>query len=373
MKNPFITSGYEGPEYFCDRVEETEKLVKMLDNGSNVVLMAPRRIGKTGLLKHCFQQDAIKDNYNTFLIDIYATGCLADFVYVLGKTILDQLMPYGEKAISHFVRVVTSLRPTMSLDSLGLPSWSIDVVQSASPEFTLEQIFKYLEASERPNIVAIDEFQQITYYPEKNVEAILRTHIQHCRNAVWVFSGSSRHLLSEMFSSPAHPFYASTACMSLEPLQVGKYSEFAADLFRRNGKDIDPGVVEDVYRRFEGVTWFMQRVMNRLFSDTAVGGKCTEEMVDEAVNGIVKDNGSIYADLLYQLTPRQRELLVAINKEGKASAITGGKFVKKHGLQSPSTVQTTAKALVDRQIVTNNLGVYEVYDKFFSIWLQTKN
>lgn len=90
---------------------------------------------------------------------------------------------------------------------------------------------------------------------------------------------------------------------------------------------------------------------------------------DEAIHQIVTDNSPIYADLLYQLTPRQKELLLAINKEGKAQAITGGKFIKRYHLPTPSTIQTTAKALTDKQLVTNLQGTYEVYDRFLSIWL----
>lgn len=371
LKNPFITYGYESPEYFCDRIKETKSLTDLLRNGNNVVLMSPRRMGKTGLLMHSFNQAVINEEYNTFLIDIFATNNLQELVTSMGKAILSQLMPHGEKALSRFVKTVTSLRPVMSVDILGNPNWSIELSGSVEPSYTLDQIFKYLDESEKPNIVAIDEFQQITFYPEKNVEAVLRTHIQRCNNTVWVFSGSSRHILTEMFISPARPFYASTSIMNLECLPLNAYSEFSRALFNRYEKDIEIEVPTLVYTKFEGVTWFMQRMMNRLFSDTPKGGNCTQAMVDNAIKSIIDENSSIYSDLLYQLTGRQRELLLAINRERKATAITGGKFVKKYALQSPSTVQTAIKALIDRQIVTSEKGVYEVYDKFFSIWLET--
>lgn len=371
LKNPFITYGYESPEYFCDRIKETKSLTDLLQNGNNVVQMSPRRMGKTGLLMHSFNQTEIADEYNTFLIDIFATNNLQELVTSMGKAILSQLMPRGEKALSRFVKTVSSLRPVMSVDILGNPNWAIELSGSVEPSYTLEQIFKYLDESEKPNIVAIDDFQQITFYPEKNVEAVLRTHIQKCNNTVWVFSGSSRHILTEMFVSPARPFYASTAVMNLECLPLDAYSDFSHSLFNRYKKDIEIEVPELVYKKFEGVTWFMQRMMNRLFSDTPEGGNCTPAMVDNAIKSIIDENSSIYSDLLYQLTGRQKELLLAINRERKATAITGGKFVKRHSLQSPSTIQTAIKALIDRQIVTSDKGVYEVYDKFFSIWLET--
>jgi len=371
-RNPFITFGYEGPEFFCDRKNETSELTSLLINGNNVVLMSPRRMGKTGLLYHCFGQDTIREKYTTFIIDILSTSNLSDLVLTMGKTFLSQLMPSGQRAIAKFTRVVSSLRPTITMDPMGNANFSIEMTQLGSPEYTLEQIFKYIEESEKPVLVAMDEFQQITCYPEKNVEAVLRTYIQRSRNSTWVFSGSSRHLLSEMFLAPSRPFYASTSMLSLECIPSETYSEFAVTLFRRDGKELDAVVPEIVYKKFDGVTWFMQKVMNRLYSETGHNQKCDESMVDDTIRDIVEGNGAIYTDLLYQLAPRQKELLLAINKEGKAKAITSGNFIKKHALQSPSTVQTAAQALVDRQIITFNQGTYEVYDKFFSMWLASK-
>lgn len=368
-KNPFITSGYEGPDFFCDREEETEKLTRLLTNGNNVVMMSPRRMGKTGLLCHVFQQEEIANEYHTFIIDIYSTKNLSDLIAEMGKVILNTLQSKSEKAFEKFVRIVSSLRPGVSIDPWGNPTWSVEVGTLQNPGTTLDQIFDYIQQSDRPCLIAIDEFQQISYYPEKNVEAILRTYIQHCRNGFFVFSGSERHLLTEMFFSPARPFYASTSTLTLESIHLSRYESFAKAHFEKAGKNIGMGVVEAIYNRFEGITWYIQKVLNYLFSDTALDECCKMEMIDVAVDEIVKDNSAIYADLLYQLTAKQKELLLAINKEGKAKAITGSKFIKAHHLSAASSVQTTIKSLMEKQLVTRHLGVYEVYDKFFGIWL----
>ena len=87
-ENPFVTNGYAGPEYFCDRIQETKTLTDFLINGNNMALMSPRRLGKTDLVRHCFQQPAISDSYYTFIVDIYATESFRDFVYVFGKSMI---------------------------------------------------------------------------------------------------------------------------------------------------------------------------------------------------------------------------------------------------------------------------------------------
>ena len=80
MKNPFLTYGYNGPEYFCDRVEETKRLTSLLMNGNHVALMSPRRMGKTGLIRHCFAQQELQKDYYLFLVDIYATKSLSELI-----------------------------------------------------------------------------------------------------------------------------------------------------------------------------------------------------------------------------------------------------------------------------------------------------
>ena len=100
-----------------------------------------------------------------------------------------------------------------------------------STEATLDEIFRYLEKASRPVIVAIDEFQQVAYYTEKNVEALLRTHIQHCRNARFIFAGSQRHVMGNMFANASRPFYQSVSMMYLECIGLSEYENFANGMF----------------------------------------------------------------------------------------------------------------------------------------------
>lgn len=367
IENPFITYGYESAEYFCDRKAETNELVTMLTNGNHAALISPRRMGKTGLIRHCFAQKEIQDRYYTFLIDIYATKNLQDMVYRMGQGIVNRLKSRGQSAIDGFLRFVTSLRTGISFDGQGNASWNVGLGDIKSPEFTLEEIFSYLKAADRKCIVAIDEFQAIADYPEQNVEELMRTYVQDCRNAVFIFSGSQKSMMSEMFSSPARPFYQSVSLMFLKPVAMPEYETFARSHFEKAGKQIADGVVKAIYDRFDGTTWYLQKVLNQLFAarDNVVVGD-----VDIAVQQIINQNEEAYKDLLFQLTARQRDLLVAVSREGKACQITGSAFVKRYHLTSASSVQKSAQALMEKQLLTHQQGVYEVYDKFMSEWLR---
>ena len=367
--NPFITSGYISAEYFCDRIIETATLTRYITNGNNVALISPRRLGKTGLIEHCFHQKQIKEAYHTFLIDIYATKNLQEFVFELGKGILNGLKPRGRKAWEVFLKSLSSLRTSISFDFSGNPSWNLEMGDIKTPTITLDEIFHYLEQADKPCLISIDEFQVIAKYPESDVEATLRTHIQHCTNAKFIYAGSQRHMMGEIFASPSRPFYQSTAIMELSPIDIDIYTEFIKKHFTENKKIITEETVQEVYQRFEGITWYIQFLANSLYAITAEGEECTVDKVNTAVDNILAQLNFTYSSLLFQLPPKQKEVLIAISKEGKAREITSSKFLKTYKLTA-SSVQGAIKGLLDKDFVTNELGVYSIYDKFFDIWLK---
>ncbi len=370
--NPFVTNGYAGPEYFCDRVEETKMLVDFLTNGNNIALMSPRRLGKTDLIKHCFEQPAIKDKYYTFVIDIYATDSFRDFVYIFGKAILEALKPKGRKVWEGFLNVLSSIRSEITFDINGNPVWGLGVGTMVPPQTTLDEIFSYLSSAEKHCMVAIDEFQQIVYYHDnKNVEAALRTQIQKCTNANFIFSGSQRHLMSEMFLSPARPFYQSVVPMSLHPIPLVHYWAFAEPQFALSGnRKINHDVVEQVYHRFYGVTANIQRIMNLLYMRTPANGMCTMDMIDDAVNTYLQMSSEAYATLLRQMPEKQRNVFLAIAAERRVKNISGGKFVHKYRLPSTSSVVSAVRGLLEKDFITHEDGEYFVYDHFFQLWLE---
>lgn len=368
MMNPFITSGYHSEKYFCNRVVETDFLVRQILNGNNIALISPRRLGKTGLIQHCFQQKSLKGCY-TFLVDIYATKNLQEFVFEFGKNILNNLKPKGKKIWDVFLTSITSLRTGISFDETGMPSWNLELGDIKNPSVTLDEIFYYLNHADKPCIVAIDEFQTIAKYPEQNVEAALCTHIQHCTNAHFIYSGSQRHMMGEIFTSPSRPFYQSTTILDLKPIDLDSYKSFIKGHFKEGKKKIEDEVIDEVYRMFNGTTWYIQFVMNFLYSGTLPSETCIIDKIQLALNEILSQMSFTYSSLLYQLPPKQKEVLMAICKEGKAVEITSSKFLNTYKLTA-SSVQGAIKGLLEKDFVTMELGVYSVYDRFFDIWLR---
>jgi AAA+ ATPase superfamily predicted ATPase len=369
VKNPFITAGYISPEYFCDRETESRQLLEEIANGNNLALISTRRMGKTGLIQHCFQKKGINTDYYTFFVDIYAGKSLRDFIFMLSKVILETLKPQSKRAFQQFWNSVKSLQAGISFDVAGNPSFQLRLGDIQSPEATLDEIFKYLSVASKPCLIAIDEFQQIASYPEKNMEAVLRTYIQQCTNARFIFAGSQHHTMGNLFLSPARPFYQSVSVMHLESISLLAYTAFAQRHFELNHKSITSATIEIIYNRFEGVTWYMQKMLHILYNMTPVHGVCNEKMIDESLRNIIDSYRYTYMETLFRLPEKQKELLIAITKEGKAQAVTSGMFIKKYKLTSPSSVQAALKGLLEKDFITMEKSLYKIYDKFLGLWL----
>lgn len=369
VRNPFITNGYAGPDYFCDRVKETNTIIDLITNGNNLALISPRRIGKTELITHCFNQPEIAKNYNTFIIDIYSTNSVRDMVNVFGKAIIDELRTKGRGAWENFLDILKSLKQEISFDINGNPSWSLSIGAITNPEITLDEIFKYLNQADKPCLVAIDEFQQITHYDDPNIEALLRTYIQRTTNANFIFSGSHRHIMGEMFISPARPFYQSVTLMSLDVLDAEKYNSFAMQKFEDYGKHLDTDVVPRLFDYFNGITSYIQRIMNVMFMKTLQGATCNTPMIEESINYLLDLASETYETLLRQMPEKQRDVFIAISKEKEARNVKSGKFVQKYRLTSASSVNSAVKGLLDKDFITLQDDAYIIYDKFFELWL----
>lgn len=368
--NPFIVTGKIEPEYFCDRVTESARLVKSVTNGNNMVIISPRRMGKTGLIQFCYDKPEIADEYYTFFIDILHTSSLREFTYLLGREIYETLLPRSRKMASLFIQTIKSISGKFGFDPItGMPTFNVELGDIDRPEYTLDEIFQYLARADKPCIVAIDEFQQIAKYPEKNIEAQLRTHIQKLRNCNFIFAGSERHMMQEMFTSAARPFYHSADMLELKAIVPEIYIPFIAGHFEKRNRRIASDDIERVYNLFKGHTYYVQKTFNEAFADTPEGEECTLETLRAAIDNMVASNDTIFREILSNIPEKQKELLYAIAKEGEAERITSAAFIKRHSLTSASSVQSAMKKLLEKDIITEINKVFSVTDKLFAMWM----
>jgi AAA+ ATPase superfamily predicted ATPase len=369
--NPFIISGYHSPAYFCDRVQETKTMIEALENGRNLTLIAPRRMGKTGLIKNVFYNlnAPKKSEVTTLYMDIYSTQNLNDFVKLFASTVLGALDSTPQKAMKRIGKFLRNLRPVLTIDEhTGSPKFTVDV-SSTDDEVSLQELFAYIGSFEKRVYIAIDEFQQIAEYPEKGVEALLRSYIQFLPNVNFIFAGSKQHMMQEMFFSAKRPFYQSTQTLTIDRIDPDAYYGFASAFFKEARLHLPQETFEYLYESFDGHTWYIQVILNRLYGYRK---SPTRDVVDEAVKEIIAESTYIFENLLAAYTPGSVKLLKAIAKEGVVKEITSGDFIAKYDLRAASSVKSTLNKLIDRELVYKTPNGYIVYDRFMAIWLRSQ-
>jgi hypothetical protein len=370
--NPFIIKGYAGPEYFCNRESETGRILNAIENQRNLTLISLRKMGKTGLIYHVFHH-LDEERYDSIYLDIFDTNNLTGFINKLASAILSFRKTFHDR-LMEYIGAFRYIRPAISADPFtGLPTASFKISSEEEAQQTIGDLFRILEdkSMTRPIVLAIDEFQQITKYPEKNVEATLRSYIQHLQNVTVIFSGSNRSLLGQIFSNPARPFYQSTELMFLEEIVKSDYILFIKKIFSTNRVEIDELLIAKLVDWAKVHTHYVQFCCNRLIERKF--SPVTEKVLSDVFHQILLDHEPFYFEFRNLLTQHQWQLLKAIAKENGVKNITSLNFIKQYGLSSASTVKRGIDSLLEKELIYKNKDHYYILDVFFSRWLELQD
>ena len=302
MKNPFVLSPKVDKNLFCDREKELQSLLSIVTNGANATLISSRRMGKTVLIYRLF--DEIKEkkmDIDTFYVDIYATQTTEDFITAFAEAIMNT---YNKKITlpKKFLKAIGGMKPTLSFDKLtGSPELSLTFNSDNEKLNTLKSIFDFLENHDKPVIVAFDEFQQIREYKGIYMEAVLRTHIQTLRNVNFIFCGSRRHIMADMFINARMPFYCSTMNVHLDKIPIEKYTEFINRLFTENGKQI----LTYLQEHSDVEIWKSRDIAEGLLiSSRSISGALRKLVADGFVEKVGQD------PIIYSITEKGKEIKI---------------------------------------------------------------
>lgn len=372
ITNPFLLTGYVSPNYFCNRSHESKQLTRLMLNGTNVTLFALRRLGKTGLIHHVFYPYATSTKITCIYLDILATKNLSDFTNQIATAVYNRFPPQktlGKKIMELFQR----FRPVISFDELsGTPSLSLTIETKSQKENTIGQILNFLDKQNIKVVFAIDEFQQILEYPEKNTEAILRTYIQQLKNTSFIFCGSNQKMMHEIFNSAKRPFFASCTHLKLDYISEADYKKFIVEKLKKHKRSIDDACLEFICSWTKLHTFYTQYFCSALFNMPLK--KYTLKDAHETAISILKLNENTFFQYKNLLTQAQWNLLKAIAKEEQVFQPQAKTFIAKYQLGTPALVKRGIDALLNKEIIFYNIGVekpyYEVYDKYLMRWLQ---
>lgn len=366
--NPFLVEGYISSRYFCDREEESDKLIEALKNGRNVSLISPRRMGKSGLIHHAFSR-IIKDDPEArcFYIDLFHTYSLRDFINAFANAVFGRLDNTLEKLYNNIVSVFRHCRPSIYPDPIsGTPTLTLNMsAEEENP--TLRDIFEYLKKSDKRVYVAFDEFQQIAEYPGNGIEGLLRGYIQFIPNANFVFAGSKKHMMHEMFQIPARPFYQSTQTLSLSPISKDKYYAFCQKFFVEKGKELSQEAFDFVYDSVMGHTWYVQYWMSRMYDSAP---KRVDVIYAKSIlNTILREEDDNFYSYRQLLTTNQLKVMRGLAKARTLATPLRSEELAALDMGAPSTVRSCLKTLAEKELIIEDKNKYSVYNRFFMLWL----
>lgn len=374
MENPFTTSPYVSKSLFCDREEELNTLCQYIEAGSNITLISPRRYGKTGLIYRTF--DALREQkkpIRTFYVDIYATQSIDDFIEKLTESLVDVLGKTS--AIKKLFKTIAGIRPVLSYDPINHNAkLSFTFANEQEKKLSIKAIFDFLEAEDQKVLIAIDEFQQIREYDEAGyMEALLRSYIQPLKNVQFIFCGSKRHIMTNMFADARSPFYESTRFLYLDKINADAYSAFIEQKFAEGGKTITQEAIDYILEWTRRHTFYTQSLCNLIYQQA--NKKVTLLNVYQAIDMTLKSNAETFIQWRELLTKQQWNFLKAVAKEGTLTQPTASKFLQKYNIGTPSNAKRILNALVEKELLLSLASLdstsYVVYNVFLSRWLET--
>lgn len=374
--NPFIFGEEVGGENFCNRQDEINELVTEIQSFQNILIYSPRRFGKTSLIKEVFKRLKQK-KFLTLYIDLYPVIAEEDFIRISLKAVSPVVSGSGKNMIKHlketFKQISSLLFLTLSED--GTPQLGINLSKSEilpAIDDLFNGLYAFVEKKKKPTVVVFDEFQQLGELEDGRVEKILRGIIQRHRNLSYVFMGSKKHLIYDMFNNPARPFYKSTRHFPLDTIARGEFKRFIRSKFLKSGFSLEKGVAAAIVNKAESHPYYTQMLAHVVWQLTGTSRAANLQDVDIALEKIMEREKAAFNTLWDSLTLKQRRLLLAICLKKDEDKLFSTDFISRHGLGSGSTVQRGIKSLIEKSIIDKEYDRLVVNDVFLKHWLLTR-
>ncbi|MCL2780647.1 MAG: hypothetical protein FWD74_04000 [Actinomycetia bacterium] len=371
MANPFQYGGPVSGEYFTGRTEELRALTTRMVDGINVVLMSPRRYGKTSLLMRAVA--SVGPTASVASVNaMAATGSPARFASALLTAVY-----HSKGGAWHKVRNVTAsfvsrlrARPMLTVDDSGNPTFTFaESIAAPDPAEVITDAYGLMASTVTPDraaVLIVDEFQDILDFG-RNLPGLFKALADQYPRVALVISGSDERMLSQLTQVAAGPLFGMMQPIHLGPIPVAEMSEFIQSRFLAGGKQINAELVDRVVETAGPTPNDIQHLAYEVFSNS--DREVTAATVAAGLASAVEHAAASFADTLAQLSARQRRLLAALAASA-APRPSSASFVAGTGFANASGVRTALHRLVDLKLVALRDGVYVVADPFIRAWLR---
>lgn len=375
LSNPFVFGKIVDDNNFCNRIKETEELRKNIINGYSVWLFAPRRYGKSSLIKHVYKK--ISPEIKTIYFDFYNIKSVDDFVRKYSNVLAKELFNWKDdvkKLSKQLGKYLKSLQPQLSFDTTASPSILLSI-KDISEQNNIEEVLNLPEriAKEQKKkvCIAFDEFQEISRI-DKFLINWMRSSFQNQKSVSYVFLGSKQSLMQDIFTNINSPFYEYALKMDIGTIEKADLYSFILNKFKQEKLGIQSKTIKDILEYSKLHPHFTQYFASVVFDEIKNGENENDEKFKKNwMNKIIETQSVIFQNIYDQLNNNQRNIILAIASETKElfSESTRNIF----GLPSSSTISTNINGLISKDLIYKRSGNYFISNPVFSEWLKSLN
>ena len=371
MKNPFVYGKEVLGDNFCNRISEKKELYRDVVNSQNVIIFSQRRLGKTSLIKEVFGA-CQKKGILTIYVDLYAVLTEEDFVSIYAKAVAGVALGNIEQRVKSAVKFFRKIRPTFSVDQSGQMSYSISIDKKEivpSLEDVLESVKRYADSKKKKAVVCFDEFQQIGQFKTDKIEKMMRSSFQKHKDIAYIFMGSEKHHISDMFNNLNRPFYRSAKFFPLDKIEKRELFRFIRDKFQKSKKTIADDLINEIIDVCEAHPYYVQYLCHIIWEKAIDKRRANRDDFIESLDLLLKRESSTYEATWDLLTVKQKQVLMALANVSSEEKVFSSGFLQKHNLGSASTLQRTLRSLIEKDLIDKEGDSYTIIDVFFKKWL----
>jgi len=371
MRNPFIYGGEVSGKSFCNRTEEIKEILSDIRNSANVVIFSQRRHGKTSLIKEILRRSQ-RQKILTFYIDLYPAVTKDKFIEVYANGIVKGIKGSRKRIFESIRDLLPKIVPKMVVREDRL-EFEIEFDRTKSPTPILSDLFeaakKRADWERKLAVVVLDEFQEIANYEDDEIERMMRSSFQSHQNVSYIFMGSKRHIMMQIFDNPSRPFYKSAKHFPLGKIYEEDFGKFIMERFLECNYKIEEDTISEILKLTECHPYYTQMLCHILYENNEDTKMIGMKDISKSVEWLVKRESGMYLTLWESLTQRQKQLLIGLAYEGY-TGVFKGEFIGNYGLKSPSTVQKSLNNLIVKGIIEKANGLYGIEDPFLQKWIK---
>ena len=371
MDIPFIYGRLADKESFIDRVEDRRELKNFLRHGINVILVSPRRWGKSSLVRTSMEELMQEESKTKVcFMDASKIHTEEEFYIKFASIVIQGVSSTLEQKLSDLVKFINRFTPSITIASDPMNSVEVNLKVNPvkeSPENILQLPERIAEAKGIKIIVCIDEFQQLANLPKwKNLEAMLRAEWQLQHHTTYCLYGSKMHMMKDIFNKANSPFFKFGQLMNLKRIAKEYWIPYIMSNFKKTGKTISESQAECLCERVKYNSWYVQQYCFFLWSHT--DKEVTQELLDNQLQLVLDTNEDLFLTEMDELTPTQIGMLKAIASGEKH--FNAKDVVETYGLGQPQSITRNKKVLVEKDLVEKHLQDFSFVDPVFELWLK---